>query len=205
MRVLDRQQMQFADRVTIDDYGVRSVRLMARAGHETAVAIRRRFGLRARGRVSIFAGRGNNGGDGFVVARELADRAASVHVFFLGRLDEITGDAQVHANELSPHIPITPITTDDAWRQHRMAALDVELIVDALFGTGLTRPLSGLAAAIVVDLNAAAVPIVAVDLPSGLSADRTDAPGPTGSGGDDGDLRSAETSSGRDASLRVCR
>jgi hydroxyethylthiazole kinase-like uncharacterized protein yjeF len=178
MRVLDRQQMQLADRVTIEGSGIRSVALMARAGHETALAIRRRFGVRARGRVSIFAGRGNNGGDGFVIARELAERAASVHVFFLGRLDEITGDAQVHANELSPHVPITPITSDDAWRLHRLAALDVELLVDALFGTGLTRPLSGLAAAIVADLNAASAPIVAVDLPSGLSADRTDAPGP---------------------------
>jgi hydroxyethylthiazole kinase-like uncharacterized protein yjeF len=178
MRVLDRQQMQFADRVTIEAHGVRSVTLMARAGHETALAIRRRFGLRARGRVSIFAGRGNNGGDGFVIARELAERAAAVHVYFLGRLDEITGDARVHANELSPHVPITPVATDDAWRHHRIAALDVELLVDALFGTGLTRPLSGLAAAIVTDLNAAAAPIVAVDLPSGLSADRTDVPGP---------------------------
>jgi hydroxyethylthiazole kinase-like uncharacterized protein yjeF len=178
MRVLDRQQMQFADRVTIDDHGVRSIELMARAGHEAALEIRRRFGLRARGRVSIFAGRGSNGGDGFVIARELAERAASVHVYFLGRLDEITGDARVHANELSPHVPITPVATDDAWRQHRVAALDAELVVDALFGTGLTRPLSGLAAAIVTDLNAAAAPIVAVDLPSGLSADRTDVPGP---------------------------
>lgn len=177
MRVLDRQQMQSADRVTIDG-GVRATSLMARAGREAAQAIRRRFGSRARGRVSIFAGRGHNGGDGFVVARELAERAASLRVYFLGRLDEITGDARVFANELSPHIPITPITDHDVWWHHRFEAFDAELLVDALFGTGLTRPLAGLAAAMVTDLNAASAPIVSIDLPSGLSADRTDLPGP---------------------------
>jgi NAD(P)H-hydrate epimerase len=177
MRVLDRQQMQFADRVTIDA-GVRATSLMARAGREAALAIRRRFGPRSRGRISIFAGRGHNGGDGFVVARELAERATSLRVYFLGRLDEIAGDARVFANELSPHIAITPITDHDVWWHHRFEALDAELLVDALFGTGLTRPLSGLAAAMVTDLNAASAPIVAIDLPSGLSADRTDLPGP---------------------------
>jgi hydroxyethylthiazole kinase-like uncharacterized protein yjeF len=178
MRVLDRQQMQFADRATIDDHGVPALTLMQRAGHETALAIRRRFGQRARGRVSIFAGKGNNGGDGFVVARELAERAAAVRVFFLGRLDEIVGDARLCANDLSPHVPITPIPDEEAWRHYRFEALDAELLVDALFGTGLTRPLSGLAGSVVTDLNAAAAPIVAIDLPSGLMADRTDVPGP---------------------------
>lgn len=178
MRVLDRQQMQFADRATIDERGVRALTLMARAGHETVLAIRRAYGQRARGRVSIFAGRGNNGGDGFVIARELAERAASLHVYFLGRLDDISGDARTNANELSPHVPITPIADDEAWRLHRFEALDAELLVDALFGTGLTRPLTGLAAAIVSDLNAATAPIVSVDMPSGLIADRTDVPGP---------------------------
>ncbi len=90
--------MQSADRVTIDDYGVGSVALMARAGHEAAVAIRRRFGLRARGRVSIFAGRGNNGGDGFVIARELRDQGRTpIHVSTCsGRLEgEMAGAARV--------------------------------------------------------------------------------------------------------------
>ena len=177
MRVLNRQQMQFADRLTIDA-GVRATTLMARAGRETAQAIRRRFGPRTRGRISIFAGRGNNGGDGFVVARELAERATAIRVYFLGRLDEITGDARTFANELSPHIPVTAITDNDVWWHHRFEALDAELLIDALFGTGLTRPLAGLAAAVVTDLNAASAPIVSVDLPSGLSADRTDLPGP---------------------------
>ena len=164
--------MQLADRATIDDHGVAALTLMQRAGHETAVAIRRRFGQRARGRISIFAGKGNNGGDVFVVARELAERAASVRVFFLGRLDEIVDEARLSANELSPHVPITPIPDEEAWRHHRFEALDAELLVDALFGTGLTRPLSGLAAADRRRPQCRRLPpIVAIDL-----AERPDRP-----------------------------
>jgi NAD(P)H-hydrate epimerase len=70
------------------------------------------------------------------------------------------------------------VASDSDWTHHRLSATDADLLIDALFGTGLTRPLAGLAAAIVADLNDAPVPVVSIDLPSGLSADRTDVPGP---------------------------
>jgi NAD(P)H-hydrate epimerase len=177
MRVLNRQQMQEADRTTIDG-GVSSVALMARAGKAAAATIVQRFGARAHGRISIFAGPGNNGGDGFVIAHELFDRAESVRIFFLGRRTDLNGDSRVHADALPPIVAIVYVASDSDWTHHRLSATDADLLIDALFGTGLTRPLAGLAAAIVADLNDAPVPVVSIDLPSGLSADRTDVPGP---------------------------
>jgi NAD(P)H-hydrate epimerase len=179
MRVLNREQMQTADRVTINAVGIPAHALMERAGRQAARIVRERWPADTAGRrVSIFAGLGNNGGDGFVLARVLEEAGSAVHVYLLGRRDQVIGDARRHFDAMSPHVYVATIASAADWQHHRLDARNTDLIVDALFGTGLSRRLEGLPATIVGDINACGVPVVALDIPSGLSADRTDIPGP---------------------------
>jgi NAD(P)H-hydrate epimerase len=130
------------------------------------------LGDAADARVGVLCGRGNNGGDGFVVARVLHDRGADVFVCLLGSAAEVGGDARVNLGILERlGIAVREITDEPGWTAQAPLLRTSDAIVDALFGTGLTSALAGLAAVIVADVNAMSVPVVSVDLPSGLSAD----------------------------------
>jgi ADP-dependent NAD(P)H-hydrate dehydratase / NAD(P)H-hydrate epimerase len=150
-------QMQEADRLTVEQ-GTPGTALMERAGAAVAREIRRRF---APCPVAILCGPGNNGGDGFVVARALADAGWPARVALAGARERLRGDARHHA---------------DLWRGEisplRLEVLDgAALVVDALFGSGLSRPLDADVAGV---LSAAAerhLPVVAVDVPSGVAGD----------------------------------
>lgn len=135
--------------------GISGQTLMDRAGTAVADAVARRA---LSTRVGILCGPGNNGGDGFVAARVLAQRGFRVQVALLGDRDALAGDAAAAARRWTG--PVEPAETFD------IAAMD--LIVDALFGAGLSRDLEGAALALVERLAASAKPIIAVDLPSGL-------------------------------------
>jgi NAD(P)H-hydrate epimerase len=179
MRVLNTQQMREADRRTIDDVGIASLVLMENAGRQVVSAIEAAFDGFETMRVSVLCGPGNNGGDGFVAARVLAARGIDVGVFLLGQAADVKGDAR--ANLAILHAlgqDVVEIGDASAWELHGATVLGADLIIDALFGTGLRGPLSGLAETIVSDVNASPRPVVAVDLPSGLSADGPDVPGP---------------------------
>lgn len=172
MRVLDAAQMREADRRTIDEIGVPSIVLMENAGRAVAGAIVARFATRERRRVAVLCGRGSNGGDGLVVARVLAERGAAVTIILLARAEEVRGDARTNldiAGRLG--LRVTEAPGASAWQACRPEVAAADLVVDALVGTGLRAPLEGLPAAVVADVNAARRPVVAVDLPSGLSAD----------------------------------
>lgn len=138
--------------------GVPARQLMESAGKAVADAVRARWPRR---RVVVLAGPGNNGGDGFVAARHLAAEGWDVRVALLGERVNLKGDAAHHAalwtGEL---VSLSPDVLHEA-----------DLVVDALFGAGLTRPLSGVAAAVVTQLAARGMPCLAVDLPSGLAGD----------------------------------
>lgn len=179
MRVLTAAQMREADRRAIEDIGIPSLVLMENAGRAVAAAMDEAFDDLAAARVAILAGRGNNGGDGFVVARVLHARGTDVSVFVVGGREAVRGDARVNLGILD-RLGLAPaeIATEADWRRHRPDILGADLVVDALFGTGLTTPLSGLHADVVADLNDADVPVVAVDLPSGMSADACGPIGP---------------------------
>lgn len=179
MRVLTAAQMREADRRTIEDIGIPSIVLMETAGREVVAAIDRALTGQADRAVAILAGRGNNGGDGFVVARILAQRGTDVRVFLIGARSQVQGDARVNLDILDRlGIRVTAIRSTAAWAAQSKDALGADLVVDALFGTGLSSPLGGLHARVVEDLNAADVPVVSIDLPSGLSADRPEPVGP---------------------------
>ena len=172
MRVLNAAQMREADRRTIEEIGIPSLVLMENAGRQAVAAMEATFSDLSDRRVAVLCGRGNNGGDGFVVARTLAQRGVDVSVFLIGRVGDVRGDARVNLEILGRlGLTVVEIADSQAWELHFSEIGDCTLIVDAIFGTGLNAPVSGLLETVVADVNASAIPVVAIDLPSGLSAD----------------------------------
>lgn len=179
MRVLTAEQMREADRRTIEEVGVPSIVLMENAGRQVAAVMTSAFDNLAEQRVAVLSGRGNNGGDGFVVARTLAERGIDVSVFLVGTAADVRGDARTNLDALARlGLAVIEVGGEEAWELHAPDVLAHDVIVDALFGTGLKSPLSGLLETIVEDVNDSPVPVVAVDLPSGLSADSNEVIGP---------------------------
>ena len=170
--VVTNDEMRALDRLTIGR-GTPGEVLMERAGGLTAEVLRDRFAAESRRGVLIVAGKGNNGGDALVVARALRRRRAKVTVFLAARERDVTGDAR---NQLLRWQRgggrVHEIGAASGVAALAEAANRCGVIVDGLFGTGLRGELDEPARAIVAVLNAAAVPILAVDVPSGLDADR---------------------------------
>jgi NAD(P)H-hydrate epimerase len=172
MRILNAAQMREADRRTIEEIGISSLVLMENAGRQVVAAIEAVHSDLVERRVAVLCGRGNNGGDGFVVARTLVQRGVDVSVFLIGRVAEVRGDARTNLEILGRlGVTVVEVADSQAWELHFSEVSDCTLIVDAIFGTGLNAPLSGLMETVVADVNGAAIPVVAIDLPSGLSAD----------------------------------
>lgn len=157
-RILDVAQMREADRLTIAS-GVPGSQLMERAGAGVAQAARAM--LPEVGRVVILCGPGNNGGDGFVAARLLADDGHQVTLGLLGARENLSGDAgEAAARYTGPALALGDVVIEGA-----------DLVIDALFGTGLTRDLEGDVAACIARVAASGVPVLAVDVPSGVDGD----------------------------------
>src|SRR5438270_2106074 len=180
MRVLNAAQMREADRRTIEDIGIPSLVLMENAGRQAVAAMEAMYSDLSERQVAVLCGRGNNGGDGFVVARTLLQRDVDVSVFLIGRVTEVRGDARINLEILGRlGLTVVEIGDSEAWELHFSEIGDCTLIVDAIFGTGLNAPISGFIESVVTDVNASGIPIVAIDLPSGLSADSADPIGPS--------------------------
>jgi ADP-dependent NAD(P)H-hydrate dehydratase / NAD(P)H-hydrate epimerase len=152
--LLTPRQMGEADRLTIAG-GVPGIDLMENAGRAVADAVSRRFAPRP---VAVLCGPGNNGGDGFVAARFLAERGWTVRLALLGDRTALKGDAAIAASRWLGAVETLSLTSLD----------DAGLIIDAMFGAGLARPIEGIAADIIDALNDRRVPVVAVDVPSGV-------------------------------------
>jgi NAD(P)H-hydrate epimerase len=172
MRILNAAQMREADRHTIGDIGIPSLVLMENAGRQVVAAMEAAYEARLDGKVAVLCGRGNNGGDGFVVARTLAQRGIETAVFVVAALAEVRGDARTNLDILGRlGITVVEVNDEQSWELHFSEIAQCSLIVDAMFGTGLKSPLAGMMETVVADVNASGIPIVAIDLPSGLSAD----------------------------------
>jgi NAD(P)H-hydrate epimerase len=168
--VLTADEMRRADRHAIEHVGLPGTVLMENAGAAVAALVAERF-PRARD-VVVLCGRGMNGGDGFVVTRRLA---AVAEALLLGRRDDVAGDARIHlvACERSQG-RVSEVPDAEAWRAAVRRVEAAELVVDAVLGTGLRAAPTGLAALAITAIRArhdAGRPVVAVDLPSGTSAD----------------------------------
>jgi len=172
MRILNAAQMREADRFTIEEIGIPSLVLMENAGRQVVAAMEAAYESRLNGRVAVLCGRGNNGGDGFVVARTLVQRGVDTSVFVIGSLAEVRGDAKTNLDILGRlGVTVVEIGDEQSWELHFSEISQSTVIVDAIFGTGLKAPLGGMMETVVADINASSIPIVSIDVPSGLSAD----------------------------------
>jgi hydroxyethylthiazole kinase-like uncharacterized protein yjeF len=175
MRILNADQMREADRRTIQDIGLASLVLMENAGRQVVAAVESLYPDLGDRRVAIVCGKGNNGGDGFVVARTLLQRGVDVSVFVIGKVAEVKGDARVNLEILGRiGLSVVEVADETAWELHGTEITGHDLIVDAMFGTGLSAPLTGFYETVVADINEGGVPIVSIDMPSGMSADTCD-------------------------------
>src|SRR5437660_8966563 len=164
--------MREADRQTIDEIGLPSIVLMENAGRQAVAAMEAAYDDLAGGRVGVLCGRGNNGGDGFVVARTLTQRGIEAMVFLLGSVAEVRGEARTNLEILGRvGLTVVEITNAQEWELHFSEVSECDLIVDAIVGTGFQGQLSGLLETVVADVNGLGVPVVAIDLPTGVSAD----------------------------------
>ena len=154
IELLTTAEMAEADRLTIAS-GTPGIELMENAGRAVADAA---GGLPGR-RVVVVAGPGNNGGDGFVAARHLAERGFIVRVSFVGDVKRLKGDAALAAKRWSGKVE----------QASRTSLANCDTIIDALFGAGLDRKVEGLPRAMIEAMNATAASIIAVDLPSGVN------------------------------------
>ena len=163
-------QMRAIDDYAIGKLGIPSLTLMENAGAGVAQGIIKHiFDGNPQGKkVAILCGPGNNGGDGFVVARHLADVGAAVTVYLIGPVSRLKGDARTSADRAERQ-GIKPVVIDETDRPPDLSKND--LIVDAIFGTGFHGGISGIAARLIDAANSSGVPIAAIDTPSGLDGD----------------------------------
>lgn len=171
MLVVTAEQMRELDRLTIERFGVPSLTLMERAGEAIAEAILKRFSAIAKRGVLIVAGKGNNGGDGLVVARLLKKKRIPCEVALLARQEDLSPDASHNLLGFKKlKGKVTEISPDgiDLLGQRLTRS---RLLVDAIFGTGMKNDVRGLFADAITLMNASGQPIVAVDVPSGLDSE----------------------------------
>jgi len=176
MRAVTAEVMQGLDRRTIESYGITGLELMERAGDHVAETIIARLGSAGVCSALILAGKGNNGGDGFVVARLLAEAGWQVTLLLFIGADSLRGDARTNYARIPLSVKqrhFQELTKDEASYLIR----DSAVIIDALFGTGLTTALSGIYEEAVQLVNASGRTVVAVDIPSGVEATTGKTPG----------------------------
>jgi ADP-dependent NAD(P)H-hydrate dehydratase / NAD(P)H-hydrate epimerase len=172
MKILTSAQMRRIDKVTTERYGIPSLTLMENAGKGVVSFLAERFAPLAQHRIAVLCGRGNNGGDGLVTARLLREWGLTPEVFIFTDPQELKGDAATNYQRLLPSGPPEVIQDPAEWQDASESLAKATLVVDALLGTGLSKPLQGFLLEVVRYINGlSAAKRVAVDLPSGLSAD----------------------------------
>ncbi len=176
-KILTASQMREIDRLTTEQAYVASLVLMENAGFQLWSALRERFPDLDRRRIAVLCGKGNNGGDGMVLARQLHQHGSTPDVYLFGRAEELHGDAATNYRALRAHglsVHEIPGESDRQDVASRLEAYDV--LVDALLGTGLTKPLGGLYARVVEAMNHSRAFVLAVDIPSGMPSDQIEPP-----------------------------
>ncbi len=172
MYIVTADQMKELDRRTIHEIGIPGAVLMENAGRGTVEEILCRFSYQKNGPVHVLCGRGNNGGDGFVIARYFLNYGAEVNVYLFTSTERVQGDAGINLEAYrNMGGRVLEIEDEDAFNSVKDELGRAGIIVDALLGTGLSSEVKGLCRAVIDQLNSFKnIPIVSVDVPSGLDA-----------------------------------
>jgi len=171
MKAVTADQMKNLDRRTIHERGVPGIDLMENAGKGATEVILRRFPNLAGKRIAVIAGRGNNGGDAFVIARHLINRGLRVNIFLLAENKALKGDAKTNLDILTKNnIEVKELAALGEFEASRDELLSHDLFIEGILGTGLASEVKGYYREVISALNATGMPIVAIDIPSGLDA-----------------------------------
>jgi NAD(P)H-hydrate epimerase len=178
MQVLTAASMREADRRTIEEVGIPGAVLMESAGRAVVSIMRERIQDLASRSIAVVCGKGNNGGDGLVVLRTLAALGYRAQAFVLAPFENLSHDAIDNLQSaLKLGLEVESIPTEEAWAKAVDRIAEADVLVDAIFGTGLTEAPQGLFQRVIQDLDALDAFRVAVDVPSGLSSDSGRVPG----------------------------
>jgi hydroxyethylthiazole kinase-like uncharacterized protein yjeF len=176
VKILTAQEMREVDRLTSEREGIPSATLMENAGASVARFIQARFADGQQRQIAVLCGKGNNGGDGFVVARHLRDGGAKPEVYLFAAPEQMQGDAAENYRRWQAlGAPLHIVRTLAEWQKRKTDATSAEIIIDALLGTGVAGPVRDVYGQVIQDLNVRDGKqhsvVVAVDIPSGLAAD----------------------------------
>ncbi len=172
MRLVKASEMQDMDRKTIQELGIPGVVLMENAGRGSARFFLEQFSPSAGQKVLVLCGSGNNGGDGYVVARYLHEAGLKPRVLVLTSLDRVSGDARTNLEIIqSMDMEIREVPGPEKWESVKALLRDGDYVVDAILGTGLNTPVRGLYGTAIEWINAAGKPVMSIDVPSGVNAD----------------------------------
>jgi len=166
MKIVTSHTMQGLDKQAIEECGISGLELMENAGQQCVDAIVSAFG--SQGRAVIIAGKGNNGGDGYVIARLLSQTGWDVTVYILAERSQITGDAAVNLDRLPEDTVVHCPNPGQLSSQYPGKIAQADVIVDAILGTGLRSDVADVYREAIEIINAANRPVLAVDIPSGI-------------------------------------
>jgi hydroxyethylthiazole kinase-like uncharacterized protein yjeF len=172
MRLVRASEIQEMDRLTIHEWGIPGIVLMENAGRAATRIFLDHFTPPLNSHVIVLCGRGNNGGDGYVVARYLHQAGLRVTVVVLSEPDKVSGDALTNLNVIRHMgLEILEIPGIDEWARQRQAVRECEFLIDAILGTGLNSPVKDFYGQIIEQINGSGRPVMSIDIPSGLNAD----------------------------------
>ena len=172
MYLVTASEMRKMDHLTIESFGIPGIVLMENAGRGATQILFDKFHDLTQKKVAVVAGRGNNGGDGFVIARYLAQKGIDVTVYLLAQSENIKGDAAANLKLLAPlAIPVIEIPNQNVFSANKAALVHQNVWVDAILGTGLKSEVKDYFRSVIDFMNQSGKPIFAVDIPSGLDSD----------------------------------
>lgn len=177
MYLVTAEQMQNIDRQTIESFGIPGIILMENAGKGAFAMLFKKFKHIRSKKIAVMAGRGNNGGDGFVIARYLMEKKVNVTVFLLSSKEKLTGDAKINMQlfqklcSRSSSGSIIEIPDADTFEKLKTCIVHHDLFIDAILGTGLNSNVRGFFKDAVDLINSCQKPVFSIDIPSGLHSD----------------------------------
>ncbi len=172
MILVTASEMQEMDRRTIETAGIPGIELMENAGRGATHFLLDYFPEATQSSIGIIAGKGNNGGDGFVIARLLSQKGIQVSVYLLAKSSTVKGDAAANHKLLAPlGIPTIELPDEKSFSNSKDDMQHVDLWVDAILGTGLKSDVKGYYRDVITFINSLEKPVLAVDIPSGLNSD----------------------------------